>query len=173
MRFDGRRWGDSEWHSSCMEFLSCPPISTIFGRPILAVVQFFRLSWGNWKKQERYVKKADKQSAWVHCLFAPATERTALPARLLSFACLPGKWETEASRPRGMESSHGALTGVVVCLVLSVGSQCLQFSCCCYWLFLDHLKSVGWKYSLLASALPLLATLGLKRVINNLLDLLN
>ncbi len=172
MRFDWRRWGDSEWHSSCMEFLSCPPISTIFGRTILAVVQFFRLSWGNWIKQGRYVKKADKQSAWVQCLFAPATEKTALPARLLSFACLSGEWETEASRPRGMESSHGALTGVVVCLVLSVGSQCLHSPAAATDCS-DHLKSVGWKYSLLASALPLLATLGLKRVINNLLDHLN
>lgn len=71
-------------------------------------------------------EKADKQSAWVQRLFAPATEKTALPARLLSFACLSGEWETEASWPRGMESSHAALTGVVVCLVLSVGSQCLR-----------------------------------------------
>lgn len=104
-------------------------------------------------------EKADKQSAWEQRLFAPATEKTALPARLLSSACLPGEWETEASRPRGMEFSHAALTGVVVCLVLSVGSQCLRSSCCCYWLFPDHLKSVGWKYSLLASTLPLLASL--------------
>lgn len=118
-------------------------------------------------------EKADKQSAWVQRLFAPATEKTALPARLLSSACLLGEWETEASRPKGMEFSHAALTGVVVCLVLSVGSQCLRSSCCCYWLFPDHLKSVGWKYSLLASALPLLATLGQKQVINNELDDLN
>lgn len=168
--WQGRRWGNSNWHSSCVEFVSCPRFQeTNLGCSPVHQAELRKLN----KAGEICEEKADKQSAWVQRLFAPATEKTALPARLLSSACLLGEWETEASRPRGMEFSHAALTGVVVCLVLSVGSQCLRSSCCCYWLFPDHLKSVGWKYYLLASALPLLATLGQKQVISNELDDLN
>lgn len=118
----GEKMRRFEWHSSCMEFSSCPPTSTVFGGSIFqSVVQFIRLSWGRWIKQGRYAKKKQtcSQRECSVCLHLPLKRQLCQHG----FCRSPASLASERQRPLGRGEWNPAML-----LWLE-----LLFVLCCQW----------------------------------------